>query len=205
MKPLKEVSEKYEKKMEEFLYGQNKSLEDLSNHVSSLISTKIGESIERNNPSPCCTAGLPAVEFPKFSGDGFDEWVYKCNELFDLYKTTDDVKVELASIHIDGKALQWHRVKIELSPVMKWEDYTHQMGLKFGAKIHGSGMENESRETNTTPLNNTKWPRRRICKLRGTSDEESPKLKESYPRFGPFYRNGKSSELYFRGRLGSIY
>ncbi|CAA3023600.1 Hypothetical predicted protein [Olea europaea subsp. europaea] len=193
MKPLKEVSEKHEKKMEEFLYGQNKSLEDFSNHVSSLISTKIGESIERNNPSPCCTAGLPAVEFPKFSGDG-----YKCNEFFHMYKTTDDVKFELASAHIDGKALQWHRERIELSPVMKWEDYTYQMGLKFGVKIHGSGMENESRETNTTPQNDTKWPRCRICKLRRTSDAESPKLKESYRRFGPFYRNDKSLDLYFR-------
>ncbi|CAA3002400.1 Hypothetical predicted protein [Olea europaea subsp. europaea] len=44
---------------------------------------------------------------------------------------------------------------MERSPITKWEDYTHQMKLKFGAKIHGSGMENEPKET--------ELPRRRIC------------------------------------------
>ncbi|CAA2991159.1 Hypothetical predicted protein, partial [Olea europaea subsp. europaea] len=79
---------------------------------------------------------------------------------------------------------------MERSPITKWEDYTNQMKLKFGAKIHGSGMENEPKET--------ELPRRRICKLRGTSEEESPKLTESHLRFGPFYCNDKSSDLRYR-------
>ncbi|CAA3029128.1 Hypothetical predicted protein [Olea europaea subsp. europaea] len=184
VKSLKEVSEKHEKTMEEFLSSQNKSLEDF-------ISTKIEESIQRNNPSRYCTTGLPTTEFPKFSGDGFDEWVYKCNKFFDLYKTSDDVKVKLASIHMDGKALRWHK-KMEQSPVTTWENYTHKMELKFGHKIHGSGMEKKPRETDTI---DTKRPRRRICKLEENNGEEISKLNE---RFGPIYCNDESSNLRFR-------
>ncbi|CAA3022717.1 Hypothetical predicted protein [Olea europaea subsp. europaea] len=185
VKPTKEVSEKQERKMEEFLCSQNKSLEDFK-------SKKIEESIQRNNPSGYCTIGLPTIEFPKFSGDGFDGWVYKCNEFFDLCKTPDDVKVKLASFHMDGKALRWHKKKMEQSPITKWEDYTRQMKLKFGAKIQGSGIE--TRETDATPLIDTKRPRRRICEFKGNSGEEIPKLKESHPRFGPFYCNKETKE-----------
>ncbi|CAA2940141.1 Hypothetical predicted protein [Olea europaea subsp. europaea] len=92
-----------------------------------------------------------------------------------------------------GKALHRHKKKMKLSSITKWENYTHQMGLKFRAL--GSGMENEHRETDATPLINTKGPRRRIYKLRGASDEEIPKLKEPRPRFGPFYCNEESSSL----------
>ncbi|CAI9776023.1 unnamed protein product [Fraxinus pennsylvanica] len=83
---------------------------------------------------------------------------------------------------------------MEPSSITKWEDYTHQMGLKFGAKIHGSGMENEPRETDATPLIDTKRPRHRICKLRGTSGKEIPKLEKSHLRFGPLYCNEESSD-----------
>lgn len=61
----------------------------------------------RNNPNTYATR-ISKVDFPKFDGKKLREWLYKCNQFFTLDGTAEDAKVRLASIHLEGVALQWH-------------------------------------------------------------------------------------------------
>src|SRR4051812_27661490 len=51
---------------------------------------------------------ISKVDFPKFVGKKVRDWLYKCDQFFRLDNTPPDSMVRLASIHLDGLALQWH-------------------------------------------------------------------------------------------------
>ena len=50
---------------------------------------------------------LPKIEFPIFGGTNPRIWVKKCTRYFSLCKILDSQKVDLASIHLTGKAEIW--------------------------------------------------------------------------------------------------
>jgi len=49
----------------------------------------------------------PKVEFPAFDGSNPRNWVKKCAKYFNLCRISDDQKVDLASMHFQGKAKTW--------------------------------------------------------------------------------------------------
>ncbi|MCH80339.1 hypothetical protein A2U01_0001106 [Trifolium medium] len=51
---------------------------------------------------------ISKVEFPSFDGKNVRDWLYKCDQFFLLDETPPTSRVRLASIHLDGLALQWH-------------------------------------------------------------------------------------------------
>ena len=52
---------------------------------------------------------LTKLEFPKFSGDNVKDWLYRCNQFFQLDNVAANQKVPIASIRLYDKALDWHR------------------------------------------------------------------------------------------------
>nr|KYP32928.1 hypothetical protein KK1_046280 [Cajanus cajan] len=62
------------------------------------------------------------------------EWLYKCDQFFMLDGTPAESKVRLASIHLDGIALQWHlnymRNKFDIYP--PWQQYVTDVTMRFG-------------------------------------------------------------------------
>lgn len=62
------------------------------------------------------------------------EWLYKCDQFFFIDNTPENIKVRLASIHLDGKGLQWHHafVKSLLTTFLPfWSDYVKIMSDRF--------------------------------------------------------------------------
>lgn len=54
---------------------------------------------------------LSRVEFPTFNGDDLEEyWVFRCERFFDLDRTPEEARANLASVHLEGEALEWHQV-----------------------------------------------------------------------------------------------
>lgn len=49
---------------------------------------------------------LTKVGFPIFDGSQLRDWLYRCEQFFSLDNTPPELKVRLASIHLEGKALQ---------------------------------------------------------------------------------------------------
>jgi len=50
---------------------------------------------------------LPKLEFPSFDGTNPRNWIKKCSRYFALCKIPDSQRVDVASIHLTGKAETW--------------------------------------------------------------------------------------------------
>nr|GEX42047.1 hypothetical protein [Tanacetum cinerariifolium] len=59
----------------------------------------------RNNRS----LRIGKIDFPKFSGDDVEGWVYRCEHFFAMDETPEGMKLRYAVVHYEGDALQWHR------------------------------------------------------------------------------------------------
>ncbi|KAL2229621.1 UNVERIFIED_CONTAM: hypothetical protein Sindi_1556500 [Sesamum indicum] len=171
--------------------SQTKCIQDLSNRVYEL-----GLKIEQLSNSSANSAMLPRIEFPRFSGEDFSGWIYKCDQFFQVYKNTpDELKVRLASIHMEGDALRWHKKYMKRqNPAPVWDEYVREMRTTFG-------VQGES----TRPLVEMKRHRRRICRLQEMDDDgddnEIYQLKEDHFRFGPIY--ARSEDKYYKYKLES--
>ncbi|CAM8908644.1 unnamed protein product [Rhodiola kirilowii] len=77
---------------------------------------------------------LSKVEFPKFDGTLLREWVYRCEQFFLLDSTAPELKVRLASLHMEGKALQWHHnyMHSRFDQFPSWPEYIVAVSTRFG-------------------------------------------------------------------------
>ena len=49
------------------------------------------------------------VDFPRFDGNDLNGWLFRCQHFFDVDRTPTEVRVKLAAINLEGRALQWHQ------------------------------------------------------------------------------------------------
>ena len=49
------------------------------------------------------------VDFPRFSGNDLDGWLFCYQHFFEIDQTLVNMKVKLAVINLEGRALQWHQ------------------------------------------------------------------------------------------------
>ncbi|CAA7019723.1 unnamed protein product [Microthlaspi erraticum] len=78
---------------------------------------------------------LAKIEFPRFSGDRFQEWLFQAEQFFSIDNTPEDLKVNIASVHFDGLAANWHQsiVQSELgqSVLSSWPAYKLRLHERF--------------------------------------------------------------------------
>ncbi|KAG8391321.1 hypothetical protein BUALT_Bualt01G0175700 [Buddleja alternifolia] len=64
------------------------------------------------------------VDFPHYDGDNTRTWIKKCNRYFQIVSTiTEDQKVPLASIHLEGKAELWFQSFMEGRDLPNWLEF----------------------------------------------------------------------------------
>ncbi|XP_049345420.1 uncharacterized protein LOC125809928 [Solanum verrucosum] len=83
------------------------------------------------------------MDFTKFDGQGLREWIYRCEQFFDVDETPDDSRVKLASCNFEGKALQWHQsyMKHRISREWpRWTEYVGSLFARFGAELFDDPM-----------------------------------------------------------------
>ncbi|KAL8162265.1 hypothetical protein V2J09_013754 [Rumex salicifolius] len=86
-----------------------------------------------NSNAPFSTR-LTKVDIPNFDGTFIKEWIYCCEQFFMIDNTTPELKVRLASIHLEGKALQWHHNYIQtwFEQFPSWPKYIIDISARFG-------------------------------------------------------------------------
>ncbi|KAL5718323.1 hypothetical protein ACHQM5_011236 [Ranunculus cassubicifolius] len=70
--------------------------------------------------------------FPKFNGEDPDGWIYKAEQYFDIKHVVPDQQVQLASFHLEGIALQWHRWLMKFRGPLNWNEFTRAVLHRFG-------------------------------------------------------------------------
>lgn len=72
------------------------------------------------------------LDFPRFDGGDPSEWILKAQQFFSYFGTPENQKMELASFHMEGKALTWYYWLKDSSPVASWEEFLEMLRIRFG-------------------------------------------------------------------------
>lgn len=72
------------------------------------------------------------LSFPKFGGDDPIGWIYKAEQYFEFQNIMPNQQVQLASFHLEGIALQWHRWLTKFRGPLTWEELTKAIQQRFG-------------------------------------------------------------------------
>jgi hypothetical protein len=70
--------------------------------------------------------------FPKFDGEDPSDWIDTANQYFLVHQIPHNCKILLASIHMEGQALEWFHKMYFLGSFPSWEVLTQELWAKFG-------------------------------------------------------------------------
>nr|GEX99419.1 retrotransposon-related protein [Tanacetum cinerariifolium] len=76
---------------------------------------------------------MTKVDFPKFDGEDVISWLYRVNKFFEMDQIGDDAqKIRLVSMHVFGKALNWHKQFMgKFGEVVTWGVYETHVKKRF--------------------------------------------------------------------------
>ena len=92
------------------------------------------------------------LSFPRFDGNVPTGWVYKAEQYFDFKDITPTQQVQLASFHLDGIALQWHRWLNKFHGPLTWSEFVKAMLLLFGPTEYEDPSKSLTRLRQTTTM-----------------------------------------------------
>ncbi|EPS61632.1 hypothetical protein M569_13164 [Genlisea aurea] len=86
------------------------------------------------------------LEVPKYTGV-FDphSWLKKCEYVFDYHGVPDEVKISIAAVNLEGKALSWYLKLNRESPDLIWYDFIEQCELRFEPRQRQDALDKLSR------------------------------------------------------------
>ncbi|KAJ7978130.1 Retrotransposon gag protein [Quillaja saponaria] len=73
------------------------------------------------------------VAFPKFNGENFRSWYFKCQQFFRVDQAPEELKIELASMRFADKALEWYQGFVEEGGLegLTWSEYLIRILERF--------------------------------------------------------------------------
>ncbi|KAJ0668240.1 putative nucleotidyltransferase, Ribonuclease H [Helianthus annuus] len=92
------------------------------------------------------------LHFPRFSGDDPMGWIYQAEQYFEFQQVPDADQVQLASFHLDGLALQWHRWYTKPRGPLSWSEFTTALLQRFGPTDYEDPSEALSRLTQVSTV-----------------------------------------------------
>lgn len=139
-------------KLREQVREQGERHEDALNKIQQLLATLVA-----NLPTPAATPPDEAtysveyyhnnrnsrVEFSKFNGENLNGWIYICEHFFEYEGTPDEVKVRIAAINLEGKALKWHSAMMKARlgrGLPNWNDYVRALHHHFRQSLYEDPM-----------------------------------------------------------------
>jgi hypothetical protein len=95
------------------------------------------------------------LDFPKFDGDNPTGWIYKAEQFFDHYQSTERHKLKTTAFHMEGDALIWFQDSKDSGYFPTWNDFSKALLLRFGP-AYDDPMEAITwlRQTSTVTLQN---------------------------------------------------
>ncbi|KAK8942861.1 hypothetical protein KSP39_PZI008721 [Platanthera zijinensis] len=131
---------------------QSRNLEEVRSLFAGLCTDHSVNSGAVGSPPPSyhhqtSSSNLPTrlgrLDFPRFDGEGLLEWVFKCDQFFEVDNTPADLKVKVASVHLEGRALYWHQAYMKARLTREcptWEAYCQALHNRFGSLLFDDPM-----------------------------------------------------------------
>ncbi|XP_038678483.1 uncharacterized protein LOC119979936 [Tripterygium wilfordii] len=74
----------------------------------------------------------PRIDFPRFSGEDLETWIYKSQQYFDYYQVPITKQVTTAKFYLEGKALVWFREVEQTGQITSFESLVTAVKSRFG-------------------------------------------------------------------------
>ena len=78
---------------------------------------------------------LTKINFPRFDGEKYKEWLGKAEQFFLIDSTIEEKKVGIASMHFDGEASTWHlalmQEDVDAEVLSSWRNYKSRLKERF--------------------------------------------------------------------------
>ncbi|VFQ67546.1 unnamed protein product [Cuscuta campestris] len=84
---------------------------------------------------------VPKVEFPVFNGSNPRNWIKKCARYFSLCKIPEEQRLDLASIHLVGKAETWFASYITVKKGIGWDEFIFDLCGRFKDELDSKVVE----------------------------------------------------------------
>ncbi|KAL6322876.1 hypothetical protein AAG906_020919 [Vitis piasezkii] len=131
-------------------------------------------------------------------------WIYKAEQYFDFKNITPGQQVQLASFHLEGIALQWHRWLTKFRGPLTWDEFTKAVQLRFGPTDYEDPSEALTRLKQTTTVAAYQEAFEKLshrvdglpenfligCFIAGLQDEIRIDVKLNNPNLGGYNRSG---------------
>ncbi|XP_020105551.1 uncharacterized protein LOC109722075 [Ananas comosus] len=150
---IKESATRQEQSIQELRDWQNKDMEEVRQMFVELhtsispgtgqILPSAGRSEGNSSNRFHFTPRFTKIEFPRFDGEDLKGWLFRCEQFFEVDGTSEEAKVRLAAIHLEGKALQWHQIYMKSRLTRSqptWEEYVVSLNTRFGADLFDDPM-----------------------------------------------------------------
>ncbi|KAH9699109.1 hypothetical protein KPL71_024219 [Citrus sinensis] len=94
------------------------------------------------------------LNFPTFEGENPSGWVYKCERFFKYNGVEESDMVGLATIHLEGKALEWFQGYEVAIAEPSWRQFSTDLMARFGPGTYDNpvGQLSKLRQTSTVRL-----------------------------------------------------
>ena len=85
---------------------------------------------------------MSKIEFPRFDGNDVKGWIFRCRQFFRIDNVPEEMKVELAAMHVCDRALLWHDQFIKrFGDGSPWNLYEQEVLKRFGAAYEDPMVE----------------------------------------------------------------
>ncbi|GJZ88094.1 transposon ty3-G gag-pol polyprotein [Tanacetum coccineum] len=92
------------------------------------------------------------LHFPRFGGEDPRGWLYQAQQYFEFQRVEVEDQVQLASFHLDGIALQWHRWITKFRGPMTWAEFSKALLGRFRPTDYEDPAEALSRLKQVTTM-----------------------------------------------------
>lgn len=123
---------------------QSLILTELSKQVGKKVVTQEENSEGNSSQSESRLAGKK-VKLPLFEGDDPVAWITRAEIYFDVQNTSDDMRVKLARLSMEGATIHWFNLLKETEDELSWEKLKRALIARYG----GRRLENPFEELST--------------------------------------------------------
>jgi hypothetical protein len=83
----------------------------------------------------------PKLNFPSFDGESDPlPWLTKCASYFHGMRTTEEEKVWMAALHLEGAVAEWYYALEWDHGILSWPHFSDFVNMRFRPPLHTNGM-----------------------------------------------------------------
>lgn len=75
------------------------------------------------------------MDIPKFDGSDPNGWVFRIQEFFNFHKTPPDVRLQIVSFYMEGRAAAWFQWMKANNLLTTWPNFLSSLKDRFGSSM----------------------------------------------------------------------